>query len=295
MNTRWVCALLLVGLGCSKAKSDAVGREAAARAQVHVREGLEAVGRLSNGLRGVLEECAPQLAPTLAEPLDVARVRNRLRDLHDDRSATGRHLSLYPTRFVAVVGLNGRGLAGDIVAGSDFVPGLELGSPFPCVGAALAGTAGSCTGGFVAMERAPRREYLVSAVPLRVTPDGPVVGAVVGAMTYAKVARAVREMLDVNTLRDRVQLAVGIWHDGRFIPSRSDPGSLDDVEEKWLVPLALAQQFPANGAQRLAGGASFPFTFSENRGERQWGAAAGPSPLLAPGDGLVVYRSPLLQ
>lgn len=291
MNTRWTWALVLCALGCSRGNSDAVGREAATHAQAHVREGLEAVGRLTNGLRGVLEECAPTVTPTLAEPLDVARVRNRLRDLHDDRSSTGRHLSLYPTRFVAVVGMDGKGIAGDIPAGSDFLPGVDLRAPFPCVGAALGGTAGSCTGGFVAMERAPRREYLLSAVPLRATADGPVVGALVGAMTYGKVAKAIREMLNVSTVRDRVQLAVGIWHGNRLLPSGND----DEIPQAMLVPDSLLPRFPANGGSRLARGESFTFTFAENNGAMQWGAAASPSPLLAPGDGLVVFRAPLQQ
>lgn len=291
MNTRWTWALLLCALGCSRGNSDAVGREAATRAQAHVRESLEAVGRLNTGLLAVLVSSAPAVAPALAEPLDVARVRNRLRDLHDDRSATGRQLSLYPTHFVAVVGTDGKGIAGDREAGRDYLPGLDLRTPFACVGAALGGSAGSCTGDFVTMQGAPERPYMLSAVPLRATADGPVVGALVGAMSYGVVAKALRESLNVSTLSDRVQLSVGFWHGGRLVPSGRD----NDVVEAMLVPDSLVRRVPPNAGARLGRGEAFTFTFAENNGAMQWGAAAAPAPSLATGDGLVVFRAPLRQ
>lgn len=291
MNTRWSWALVLCGLGCSKGGDDAAAREAATRAQAHVREGLEATGRLNTGLLAVLTSAAPNVATSISDPVDVARVRNRLRDQHDDRSATGRQLSLYPTHFVAVVAPDGKGLAGDLDAGRDYLPGLDVGSHFACVRAALAGTAGSCTGDFVTVEGAPSRGYMVSAVPLRLTNDGPVVGALVGAMTYERVAQAIRQALNVSTLRDRVQLAVGFWHGGRLVPSGHD----NLVPAAMLVPDSLLPRVPANTNARLARGESFTFTFSENDGRMQWGAAVAPAPALGPGDGLMVFRAPLMR
>ena len=291
MNTRWSWVLVLCGLGCSKGGGDAVGREAATHAEAHVREGLAAVGRLTDGLQAVLVGAAPTVAESIAVPLDVARVRNRLRDLHDDRSATGRQLSLYPTWFVAAVDTDGKGLAGDQDAGRDYIPGLDLRASFACVGAALAGTAGSCTGDFVTTPGAAARGYMVSAVPLRASPDGPVVGALVGAMTYGRVAKAIREALNVSTLRDHVQLSVGFWHHGRVVPSGVD----NDVPAALLVPDSLLPRIPHNLGARLARGKAFTFTFSENQGALQWGAAIAPAPTLSPGDGLMVFRAPLRQ
>lgn len=269
-----------------------MGREAATRARAHVREGLEATGRLTNGLQAVLLGAAPTVVTSIADPIDVARVRNRLRDLHDDRSATGRQLSLYPTHFVAVVGLDGKGLAGDIEASRDYLPGLDLRTPLACVGAALGGTAGTCAGDFVPMQGAPARAYMVAAVPLRATADGPVVGALVGAMTYGRVAQAIREALNVSTLRDRVQLAVGFWHGGRLVPSGREN---NDVTAAMLVPDSLVRRVPGNTGARLARGEAFTFTFAENNGAMQWGAAVAPAPALGAGDGLMVFRAPLRQ
>ncbi len=291
MNTRWSWVLVLCGLGCSKGNNDAVGREAATHAQAHTREGLEALGRLTNGLQTTLTNAAPTVISGFDAPFDVGRLRNRVRDLHDDRSANGRQLSLYPTYFVGVVGPDGKGLAGDREPGRDYLPGLDLRTPFACVGAALAGTAGSCTGDFVTMEGAPMRGYMLSAVPLRATPDGPVLGALVGAMTYGMVAKAIRQALNITTLRDRVQLAVGFWHGGRIVPSGQD----SDVPAAMLVPDSLLPRIPGNTAARLTRGESFTFTFAENNGAMQWGAAVTPAPSLAPGDGLVVFRAPLRQ
>jgi hypothetical protein len=289
MNTRCTWGLLLCGLGCSKGGDDAVAREAATRATAHVREGLAAADRLTTGLHAVLVSVAPNVASSIAEPIDVARVRNRLRDLHDDRSASGRQLSLYPTHFVAVVGLDGKGIAGDIEASRDYLPGLDLRAPFACVGAALGGTPGSCTGDFVTMAGAPSRAYMLSAVPLRATADGPVIGALVGAMTYGRVAQAIRQALNVSTLRDRVQLAVGFWHGGRLVPSGQD----NDVPAAMLVPDSLVPRVPGNTSARVGRGEAFTFTFTENGGAMQWGAAVAPAPALGPGDGLMVFRAPL--
>jgi hypothetical protein len=289
MNTRWTWAMVVWALGCSKGPNDAAGRNAETRAKAHAREGLEAAGRLTTGLQAVLTSAAPGVVTSISDPIDVARVRNRLRDQHDDRSATGRQLSLYPTHFVAVVGLDGKGIAGDIEASRDYLPGLDLRAPFACVGAALGGTAGSCTGDFVTMEGAPSRPYMVSAVPLRATADGPVVGALVGAMTYGRVAQAIRQSLNVTTLRERVQLAVGFWHGGRLVPSGRD----NDVPASMLVPDALLPRVPANTNARVARGEAFTFTFSENGGAMQWGAAVAPAPALGAGDGLMVFRAPL--
>lgn len=291
MNTRWSWALVLCGLGCSKGGGDAVAREAATRAQANVREGLGAVGRLTSGLQAALASSAQPVGAAIVEPLDVARVRNRVRDLHDDRSASGRQLSLYPTWFIAAVGLDGKGLAGDQEPARDYIPGLDLGERFPCVRAALQGTAGSCTGDLVTTEGAAARGYMLSAVPLRATTDGPVVGALVGAMTYGRVAKAIREALNVSTLRERVQLSVGFWHGGRVVPSGVD----NDVPAALLVPDSLLPRIPSNLGARLARGESFTFTFSENQGAMQWGAAAAPAPTLSQGDGLIVFRAPLRQ
>ena len=291
MNTRWSWVVVLCGLGCSKGGGDAVGRAAATRASAHVREGLGAVDRLTSGLQGVLAGAAPTVAAALAPPLDVARVRNRLLDLHDDRSATGRQLSLYPTWFVAAVAPDGKGLAGDQQAGRDYIPSLDLRAAFPCVATALGGTAASCTGDFVTTEGAPARAYVLSAVPLRATADGPVLGALVGAMTYGRVAKAIREALNVSTLRDQVQLSVGFWHRGRVVPSGRD----NDVPAALLVPDSLLPRIPTTLGARLAQGESFTFHFTENQGAMQWGAAAAPAPTLGPGDGLVVFRAPLRQ
>ncbi len=289
MNARpLVIAALL--LGCSNGR-EAVGREAAARATAHAREGIEAVGRLQGGLQTVLAGAAPTVAAAIATPIDVARVRNRLRDLHDDRSATGRQLSLYPTWFVAAVGADGHAIAGDLEPARDYLPGKDLRTAFPCLVTALSGTAGSCSGDFVTTEGAAPRGYMVTAVPLRAAADGPVVGALVGAMTYGRVAKAIREALNVSTLRDRVQLAVGFWHHGRIVPSGMD----NDVPAALLVPDALLPRVPAYIGERLAAGTPFTFTFAENQGALQWGAAVAPVPALGPGEGILVFRAPLRQ
>ena len=87
MNTRWTWVLVLCGLGCSKGNSDAVGREAATRAQANAREGLEALVRLTNGLQTVLTSAAPAVisAPPVRVP-DPAR----LAETKEERPATAR-------------------------------------------------------------------------------------------------------------------------------------------------------------------------------------------------------------
>ena len=80
---------------CNKGAVPAVGRAAAAKAAEHVTEGREGVERLTRGFTEVMTKVAREMSPALADPSNVARVRNRLRhDMHDDRTEVGRDLTL---------------------------------------------------------------------------------------------------------------------------------------------------------------------------------------------------------
>jgi hypothetical protein len=243
----------------------------------------------------------------MADPSNVARVRNRLLDLHDDHTEVGRDLTLYPTWFIAAVGTDGKAIAADRTPDHDFLPGRDLGSMFPCVRAALAGTGGSCSGVMPAAGDVPERTYLVAAQPTRgplpsapaadgdagaptPAPEG-VNGVVVAAINYGRVAKAVRELLNLSTARERVQLYVGLVRAGQVMPSGRNNS---DVAAAFLVPDSLVPRVPRDLDARLAqGNGSTTFTFAENNGQLQWGAAAGRVPSLDAETSLVVFRTSL--
>ncbi len=287
----WAMLAATLSTGC-KRNDGAVGREAATRAAAHVHEGRGMIDRLVNGLGPALSEAGPVLGPAMAAPMDVARVRNRLLDLNDDRNPAGRALSMYPTFFIVAVGPDGVGVASNRPVAQDWSPGKNLGAAFPCVQAALAGTAGQCSGETPTVEGQPVRAYHVSAIPLRAEANGPVVGALVGAYSFGRIARAVRQALNVQTATEGVQLHVGLWRGTRVLPSGED----NDVPEAFLVPAQLLRALPADTGARLSQGEGrFTHTFSENDGRMWWGVAGGPIPALGPGVGLIVFRAPLRQ
>lgn len=277
---------------CKGTPDPAVGRAAAAKAAEHVAEGRGAVDRLATGLVDVMGKAARDMAPAMAEPGNVARVRNRLRDLHEERSEVGRELTLYPTWFIAAAGMDGKAIAGDREPDRDFLPGKDLAAAFPCVRAALSGTAGRCVGELSSGDGQEPRTYLVAVQPTR-APDNTVNGAVVGAITFGRLAKAVRELLNLRVGREQVQLYVGFVRDGRVIPSgRRD----NDVAQAFLVPDSLVPRVPGDLLQRLpAGDGAHTFTFNENDGRLQWGAAAARVPTLGESTALVVFRAPLRQ
>lgn len=285
-------ALLAMFAACKREPDPAIGQRAAAKASEHVTEGVAAIGRVTNGFTGVIDTAARSVGPTLAQPVDVARVRNTLRDLHDDRSTVGRDLSLYPTWFVAAVGPDGKGIAGDRTPDQDYLPGKDLATAFPCVRAALQGTAGSCVGEFSSGEGQRPRVYYVQVSPARAQADGPVAGAVVGAITFGRLAKSVRELLNLRTVRDRVQISVGLLRNGHVAPSGAD----NDVTQAFLVPDSLVPRVPADARERLTREhGRFTFTFRENDGQMQWGAAVGEVPPLGADTALVVFRADLRQ
>lgn len=281
----WAAALILLG-GCEKDRDPAVGRAAAERARAHVASGRAATERLTGGLSRAIEGASTPVGGAMADP---ARLRRALRDLHDDRTDMGRALSLFPTSFIAAVRPDGKAAASDRDATPDPVAEKDLGAAFPCVRAALQGTAGSCAGQFSLVEGAQRR-WFVAVTPARATADGPVVGAVLAAMTFGNIAKAVRGALNIETARDGVQLAVGILHEGRTYPSGTD----NDVPAAFLVDPPLVRAIP-QGASARAAQVVITFNFTQNNGRMQWGAAAGPVPTLGDGASLIVYRAPLRQ
>lgn len=282
---RRATALALLA-ACQKTPDPAIGREAATRAQAHVASGRAATERLTQGLARTLEGAGAPVGAAFADP---ARLRRALRELHDDRSDIGRALSLYPTSFIAAVRPDGKAAASDREATPDPVADKDLGAAFPCVRAALAGTAGTCAGQFSLTAGAERR-WFVAVTPARAATDGPVVGVVLAGMTFGNIARAVRGALDLETARDGVQLAVGILHAGRTYPAGAD----NDVPPAFLVRPPLVREIPADASER-APREAVTFTFSQNDGRMQWGAAAGPAPTLGEGAALVVFRAPLRQ
>ncbi len=287
-------ALALVAAGvlaaCNKGPDPAVGRAAAAKAAEHVIEGRGGVERLTRGFAEVMTKVSREMGPALADPSNVARVRNRLlHDMHDDRTEVGRDLTLYPTWFLAAVGPDGKGIAGDRAPEQDFLPGKDLGAAFPCVRAALQGTGGTCVGELSSGEGQSPRVYLVAAQPTRAAEGGAITGAVVGTITFGRLAKAVRELLNLRVGRERVQLYVGFSYGGRIIPS----GTRDnDVTAAYLVPDTLLPRVPRDLDTRLSqGNGATTFTFDENGGQLQWGAAVGRVPTLGPQTSMVVFRA----
>ncbi len=293
MKIRTTLLAAMVSLSACQSRPDpAIGRAAVAKAREHVNEGRDGVERLARGFSEVIDKVARAMGPTMAEATNVARVRNRLRlDMHDERSEIGRDLTLYPTWFLAAAGTDGKGIAGDRAPENDFLPGRDLAGAFPCVRAALQGTGGTCVGEMSSGEGQAPRVYLVTAHPTRAAEGAPVNGVIVGAITYGRLAKAVRELLNLRTAQDHAQLYVGLWYDGRMIPS----GTRDnDVVAAYLVPDSLLPRVPRDlDARVTAGNGSATFQFDENNGQMQWGAAAGRVPSLGDRTSLVVFRTSL--
>jgi hypothetical protein len=312
MSTRaplGVTALLILNVAaCERAPDPAIAQRAATKAAEHVAEGRGGIERMASGLVTVTERAARTMGAAMADPTNVARVRNRLLDLHDDHSEVGRALTLYPTWFIAAVGTDGKAIAGDRTHDRDFLPGRDLGAMFPCVRAALAGTAGSCTGVMPAAGAVPERTYLVAAHPTRgpmaqpvaanadagaaptPSPEG-INGVVVSAITYGRLAKAVRELLNLRTANERVQLYVGLVRGSQVIPSGRNN---NEVAAAYLVPDSLVPRVPRDLDARLGrGNEPVTFNFSENNGQLQWGAAAGRVSALDAETALVVFRTSL--
>lgn len=279
-------AVAMVSLGCKKKENGAAALAAIQGAQRYVAEGNQSTQRLVDGLTGVLTRAAPALAPTMGQ---ADRARSALRALHDDTTAMGRDMALYPTSFVALVGAGGRVIAADVQEGRDPLTGKDLRAAFGCVAQALGGTASHCAGTLDLAAGGPARAYSVTAVPLEASGDaGAGRGALVGMMNLARVAQSIRRALDNDHRADRVQLAVGFWVNDRVVPSPDDP----DVAQAWRVPQTLLSKLPREFASRIGSGA-VTFHFTENQGQMQWGGAASPSPSLGPHTALIVYRGTL--
>lgn len=271
---------------CEKSADPSVGRQAAQEASANVQSGTRAVERLTSGLARAVEGTS---APVGAAMGDSSRLRRALRDLHDDHTPLGRELTLYPTSFIAAVRPDGKGAASDRSAAPDPLIDVDLAEAFPCVRRALQGTAGSCGGQFSLVEGSARR-WFVAVVPTRPAAGEPVNGAVVAAMTFGNVAKAVRGALEMERSREPVQLAVGLLHEGRTYPSGAD----NDVPARFLVRPAMVRAIPASFAAAAAR-APQTFTFTENGGRMQWGVASAPAPALGEGAALMVFRAPLRQ
>lgn len=281
-----VLAALAAG-GCKKSDDGAAAQAATRAAEQYVREGNDATRRLVEGLTGVISRAAPTVAPTLGDP---ARAREALRALHDDRTPMGRDLALYPTSFVAAVNADGTVVAADLREQGDALSGKDVRTAFPCVAQALSGTAATCSGALTLREGEPTRAYAVTAVPMESSGDGGTSrGALIGVMNLARMAQAVRQSLDLDHRRDRVQLSVAYWVNHRLVPLPDDP----DVAVAWRVPQSLVARLPADTGTRVESGGTATFHFTENEGRMQWGAAAAPTPVLGQGAGLVVYRGNL--
>jgi hypothetical protein len=270
----------------------AVANEAARAATGHVDRGRTSVSTLSDGLLATLGRCATPVGQRLGAPVDPARVRNGLRDLHEERSSLGRELSFYPTRFLAALGTDGKAIASDKAPEQDTLPGRDVGAAFPCATAALQGRPGTCVAEFSPRDGEPPRVFLLAAQPTRAVEGGPVLGALVGAVSLASLARSLRTDLDVRTVHDGVQLRVGFLVGDRVVPSGTD----NTVQEAYLVPDTLVPRIPRDTWTKLQATAGrFTFTFTENDGRFQWGAAVGTVPALGDRVALVVFRSPLRQ
>ncbi|MBI5514039.1 MAG: hypothetical protein HY909_09750 [Deltaproteobacteria bacterium] len=290
-RTVWVCVGLLA-CSCKRGPDMAVADEAAAAATRHVDRGRESVSTVSTGLLATLGRCAVPVGATLTTPVDPARVRNTLRDLHEERSPLGRELAFYPTRFLTLLGADGKAIASDRPPAEDVLPGRDLAGAFPCAAAALQGRAGTCVAEFSHREAEPPRVFFAAAQPARVAEGAPVTGALVGVISLASLARSIRTDLDVRTVSERVQLRVGFLVGDRVVPSGSD----NTVPEAYLVPDTLVPRVPRDAWSKLQSlHGRFTFTFTENDGRFQWGAAIGTVPALGERVALVVFRSPLRQ
>lgn len=286
-HTAGMVVLAALAAGCKKGDDGAAARAATQAAEQYVREGNEATRRLVEGLRDVIVRAAPTVAPTLG---DAARAREALRELHNDRTPLGRDFALYPTSFVAAVNADGTVVAADLREQGDPLSGKDVRGSFPCVAQALSGTAASCSGVLTLAEGQPNRAYAVTAVPMESNGDaGATRGALIGVMNLARMAQAVRQSLDLDHRRDRVQLSVGYWVNHRLWPLPDDP----DVAVAWRVPQTLVARLPGDLGARVEAGGAATFHFTENEGRMQWGAAAAPTPVLGQGAGLVVYRGSL--
>ncbi len=284
-----VIVFAALAAACNRQPDESIARAAAQKATENAREGAASVERLATGLVDVTGKGARMLGPFFSAPVDPARVRNIVRvDMHDDHSEVGCDLTMYPTWFLAAVGTDGRGVAGDRDPAQDFIPGKNLSAAFPCVAAALQGTGGRCVGELASGEGQPARAYLVGAQPTR-GPDGAINGAFVAAINFSRLAKAVRETLNLSTARERVQLHVGFLRNGRVHPSGAD----NDVAQAYLVPDSFLRRIP-QGIEARARSAPATFTFSENGGQMQWGAAVAPVAALE-GSSIVVFRAPLRQ
>jgi hypothetical protein len=289
MEFRTIAVTLALAAACSRQPDPAIGRAAAQKATENAREGSESVGRLANGLVEVTAKGARLLGPAMAAPVDVARVRNIIRiDMHDDHTDVGRDLTMYPTWFLAAVGPDGRGIAGDRAPEQDFLVGKHLSAAFPCVRSALQGNGGHCVGELSSGEGQPTRVYLVGAQPTRGA-DNTINGAFVTAVNFSRLAKAVRETLNLRTAHESVQIYVGFLRNGRVHPSGSD----NDVAQAYLVPDNFLRRIP-HDIEARARTAPATFTFSENNGQMQWGAAVLPVPSLD-GASIIVFRAPLRQ
>ncbi len=287
--------ILVVGLwcGCDHGPDPAIGRNAAVRAAEQVQRGRASMESLVHGLQTAITHAGVVVTPGFVGVVNTARIRDRLRGLHDDQTAIGRELAFYPTWFIAAVGADGKIVAGDRMP-EDNLAGRDLGASFACVSHALAGTAETCVGSFVSVDGQPPRTYLIAAAPIGNGDAGAATAraAIVGAIPFGRLARAIRSDLELRSVRDDVQLAVGFRVNGRVTPSGND----NDVPMMYLVPDSLIQKIPADADARLASRhGAFTFTFSENQGSRLWGAAVGNVPALGPAVSLVVFRTPLRQ
>lgn len=281
--------LLATAFGCDK-NDPAAGQAAARKAQEHADHGREDIDNVLRSLTGAVGHAAPLLSASMATPGNVARVRNTVRDMHNDTTAIGREMAFVPAFFLAAVGADGKGIAGDRDPDRDFVHGLDLGAAFPCVRQALSGTAASCVGEIETVAGAPPRTFLISAAPVTQGDGGAVGGAMVGAVTLGGLAKSIRIDLEARSTRERVQLSVGILRGRRVFPAGTD----SDVVAMYLVPPALVRQVPSDAPQRLArGNGRFTFTFSENNGQQQWGAGVASVPMLGDNAAVVVFRTDL--
>lgn len=289
MKLRAIVSAAALAAACTRRPDPAIGRNAAQQAIANAREGADSVGRLADGLVAVTAKGARVLGPLLAAPVDPARVRNSLRiDMHDDHTDVGRDLTMYPTWFLAAVGPDGRGIAGDRDPERDFLVGKNLSAAFPCVAAALRGDGGRCVGELASAEGQAPRVYLVAAQPAR-GDDAAVRGAFVTAINFSRLAKAVRETLNLRTAGESVQLHVGFLRAGRVLPSGAD----NDVAQAYLIPDGFLRRVP-RGLEADARRAPATFTFSENDGRMHWGAAALPVPALED-TAVIVFRAPLRQ
>lgn len=272
--------------GCDRKPDDAAGRRSVERAARLADEGKGAIDRLVTGLQATIVRAAPAMATAMVAPLDEGRVRNAVRDLGDAQTEVGRELSLYPANFRVAIDPSGHAKARDAAAADDRMMGMDMAALFPCVRAALQGTAGTCVGEMPVAEGHPTRVYVLAVAPVR--GESGVLGALAAGMSFGKLAQAVRGALDQRVASERAQVVVGILRGDRLLPSGRD----SDVVERFLVPDAIVRLTPANRAARLQqGNGRFSFTFAQNDGRQQWGAAAAAAPPLGSDAAVLVYHT----